>query len=244
MNNSLEILKDIPEFKNHQNQLKKFQDRLEGMIRPYILQLFNKHEFNTHEIDSLLYYIDIFKKIKKEDQLLTYYYKCRRLSLEKVWNQFEQQLTNLSEEKKRFNENSFIRWLPTFFEEFNLLINTEIPWTSRVFPNQPMIIALLIIELMNYFNPDFKKRIENYIFKKENVRQLEDLILLYTISENFSKNIINSLQSLSITQDMLNKVMSSIYESYFSFQQDYPQLEKQELLIEIEKIKPVKKNFL
>lgn len=37
--------------------------------------------------------------------------------------------------------------------------------------------------------------------------------------------------------------MISIYESYFSFQQDYPQLEKQELLIEVEKIKPVKKNF-
>lgn len=44
MSQSLTILKDIPQFTDSQRQLMLFQDRLEGMARPHLLNAFNTHE--------------------------------------------------------------------------------------------------------------------------------------------------------------------------------------------------------
>jgi hypothetical protein len=41
--------------------------------------------------DTALYFVDIFNKINRRDQLLGHYYKCRLVPLEQLWNAFDKQ---------------------------------------------------------------------------------------------------------------------------------------------------------
>jgi hypothetical protein len=54
MKQSLDILKEIPQFQDNQRQLMLYQDRLEGMTRPHLLAAFNKHETGAMTIDDTI----------------------------------------------------------------------------------------------------------------------------------------------------------------------------------------------
>ena len=103
MKQSLDILKEIPQFQDNQRQLMLYQDRLEGMTRPHLLAAFNKHETGTEMIDdtisrvfvsvgdlltplfycggrhapeATLNFVDVFQKIDRKKQLQQHYYRC------------------------------------------------------------------------------------------------------------------------------------------------------------------------
>lgn len=47
MKSSLQILQGIPDFETHQLQLQRFQERLDGMTRPQLLQAFNSRDIGA-----------------------------------------------------------------------------------------------------------------------------------------------------------------------------------------------------
>jgi len=76
MKQSMEILKEIPQFHDTQRQLMLFQDRLEGMARPHLLAAFNKHE-----TEMTLNFVNVFQKIDRNEQLKQHYYRWPLLFL-------------------------------------------------------------------------------------------------------------------------------------------------------------------
>lgn len=49
--------------------------------------------------------------------MLQFYYQCRKAPLENLWNSFD---------KKGANTTSFVKWLPTFYDEVLLEIREEV----------------------------------------------------------------------------------------------------------------------
>lgn len=73
-----------------------------------------------------------------------------------------------------------------------------------------------------------------------NSQPLEDLITLYGVTQTFARTVTNLLSSISV--DSIDPVIVVIYEPYFSFQNDYQQLERKQLMKSIQKLKTVRRS--
>jgi hypothetical protein len=130
-----------------------------------------------------------------------------------------------------------------------------VTWSSQVFAKELPVIPALLQQTLSLLSPSFKKRIESFILYPKfhlendlrlyhryeaNPQPLEDLITLYGVTQTFARTVTNLLSSISA--DSIDPVIVVIYEPYFSFQNDYQQLERKQLMKSIQKLKTVRRS--
>eukprot|EP01114_Cavostelium_apophysatum_P016213 TRINITY_DN455_c0_g1_i1.p1 TRINITY_DN455_c0_g1~~TRINITY_DN455_c0_g1_i1.p1 ORF type:complete len:742 (+),score=173.09 TRINITY_DN455_c0_g1_i1:323-2548(+) len=240
MNHSLQILKDVDvkEFKSEMARLEQLQDRLEGLVRPQLLQAFTQQE-----TDAALQFVNIFEKINRSAQLLDYYYRCRQLPLDQYWNSLEKNIQNFDQESQ--GENPFVKWLPSFYDEVLLLVNNEVSWTSKVFPKDSSVVPTLVAKVLSHFTASFQKRIDTVVLGEQNKsgHLLEDLISLFGQTVDFSRSVLAVITSGVSDLSAVEAAKIAIFEPYFTYQLDYPNLEKKQLSKDLEKLKPSRAVF-
>ncbi|XP_013777323.1 conserved oligomeric Golgi complex subunit 7-like [Limulus polyphemus] len=73
MQNSLEILVDVPDYKERRQQLEELKNRLEALLSPQLVAA-----FNIQSVEAAQSYVKIFRDIKRLPELQKCYHKCQK----------------------------------------------------------------------------------------------------------------------------------------------------------------------
>ncbi|PRP79818.1 oligomeric Golgi complex subunit 7-like [Planoprotostelium fungivorum] len=225
MNDSLQHLRDIPEFKTQLKSVERYQERLEGLARPQLLQAFTSHDIETSQR-----FVNIFNKIDRNEQLMDIYYNTRLVSIQNDWNAFDR------------SQLPFHKWLPTFYDQTLLLINKEVSWSVDLFPPESRVVPTLIKSIFQSISMTFKKRIQNSLRPQEGQQDvsavqrkpaIEHLITLFQTTCDFSR----SVQSVLPVPEDAEETLRFIFEPFFSLQNEYAYLERTHLGVDIQALK-------
>ena len=117
MQNSLSMLKDVPDYTERYRILENLKVKLEALLSPKIVQT-----FNNHDLESARYYVSMFSQLQRLSQLQTYYNNCHKSGLTRTWKDM------------RSDPNALITsWLPTYYDHLLALWHREVSWCGQVY---------------------------------------------------------------------------------------------------------------
>lgn len=142
MRESYETLKGLSQFKNSSTVITKCQNRLEGAVRPLLMEA-----FTSHDTAASLQYIKIFGQIDRTTELQQYYRSCRLKPLEDYWGTFDGQTTQL------------VAWLPSFYDTIVAMLSEELKWAPSVFTDSEDVEGKLAVHVMLHFATPLEARL-------------------------------------------------------------------------------------
>ena len=142
MRESYEALGELSQFKNSSATITKCQNRLEGAVRPLLMEA-----FTAHDSDASLQYIKIFSQIDRTAELEQYYRSCRLKPLEEYWATFDGKTTKLAD------------WLPSFYDTVAAMLSEELKWAPTVFTDSEDVQGKLAVHVMLHFATPLEARL-------------------------------------------------------------------------------------
>jgi len=226
MKQSLSVLTDVSDYIERCQFLETLKNRLEAMLMPQLVVA-----FNNQATDAASTYVRIFTDIDRLPQLCKYYHNCKKGNLMRTWRQ-------ILDEKC---DETVMEWMNEFYESLVTLWHTEISWCSQLFGDHAMhMLCELITDVLTSLGPEMNACIEKHL--QTQAHSLAAIIDLKQISERFSKNIENAVDSKSSAKpevehlNDLERLSASIFLPFQSFISGYRQLEESTLCSHLDKI--------
>ncbi|XP_013416401.1 conserved oligomeric Golgi complex subunit 7 [Lingula anatina] len=212
MQQSLQILVDVPDYKDRCQHLEKLKNRLEAMLSPQVVAA-----FNAKSLESAQVYVKIFSNIDRLPQLYKYYHKCHKTQLLNQWKTIVE--TN--------QEETVVEWLSEFYDQMFSTWHTQVQWCSQVFKEPEKIVSQLLTETLAAMEPSIPYCIANFLESKSS--PLDALMEVLQVSERFAKSIETALESHAegpLGSEYSATLAMAIYAPYRSYVQRYENYEE------------------
>ncbi|CAH1780014.1 unnamed protein product [Owenia fusiformis] len=223
MQQSLQMLVDVPDYEDRCNHLESLKNRLEAMLSPQLVAA-----FNTQSLESAQGYVQVFSDINRLQQLNKYYHKCQKAKLLDIW-------------KKTVDENSdksMVEWLPGFYDQLLSTWHTQITWCSQVFSNPARLVCDVLTDTLLSVDPSLPLCVTTTVEEESHV--LPTLIELKEISGRFAKAIEGATEShisgSNEDKESVDNLLATIYKPYHSHIASYGQLEQDALMADLNNI--------
>ncbi|XP_039249677.2 conserved oligomeric Golgi complex subunit 7-like [Styela clava] len=229
MQNSLEILKDSPDYDDKVMHLEALKNRLESQVSPQAVAAFMQH--NTEDAKKLQ---KIFSTIGRESELHKYYVKTYSSNLTNQWQEI------ISNEDDKSN-------IVIMKELFDLLLSTwhgQLPWCRTVFGsmNATIIILKLLVQLMALTKPGFIDVITSALEAADGPK-LQPLLELHGIAKQFAINLEESVEtscgfpmSHKIDKKLSENLADALWMPFAEFQINYKELENEVLMTKLSEV--------
>jgi len=236
MQNSLEILIDVPDYEQRVQRLEELKDRLESMLEPSIIS-----GFMSQTLDSAHFYVKLFKDMKRMAKLKSYYHKCIKNQILSEWTR----IVRLDPEE------NIMDWLNGIYDLLLSLWHSQINFCLQVlFPNDfestIEILCDIFVDVFSSLDPSITSCINEFVDKQNNPREsVQFIIEIKQFTYRFSKSIELSLTSNSShNTKYLNKpnvelLAQVLYSPYREIIDNYADLEKQTLKNDLQNIKAI-----
>lgn len=224
MQNSLEILKDSPDYDDKVMHLEALKNRLESHVSPHAVTAFKQH--NTEEAKSLQ---TVFSTIGRENELHKYYIKTYSSSLVNQWQEI---VANDEDDDKPGS---------TILNElFDLLISmwhSQIPWCKSVFGARSATLVLIQVlnEVLLTSKPSIGEIITATLESDEEPKMLS-LVELHKIARKFALRLGEAVEADSPNKDWADgttNLIDSIWVSFVAFQGNFKEYETGLLLTQL-----------
>lgn len=226
MQQSLQVLVDVPDYAERCQYLETLKNRLEATLSPQLVSA-----FNSLSLDAAKKYVRIFSDIDRLPQLYKYYHKCQKGELLVSWR-------NLQE---KGSESTLVDSLSEMYDILLSTWHSQIQWCSQVFAEPQPIVTQLLTETLCSLDPPLPACISTYLKTQDNV--LPALIHLKQITERFAKSMEGAIESqvsghlVGASYEAVEKLAAAIYAPYRPYVHKYPELEEKELMEGLNSIK-------
>ncbi|XP_034934892.1 conserved oligomeric Golgi complex subunit 7 [Chelonus insularis] len=210
MQKSLSMLVTASDYEDKKLQLEGLKNRLEAITSPKLVQA-----FTSRNLENSKFYVVIFNKIDRLDQLLKYYHNCLKVILTDEWrklSEFDQEdggITNL---------------LHKYYDKLLLEFQNQTKWCNQLFPSSSITIIINIYtDLFQNLNSNLENCISSSLKQHSVAIQLSLLLELKQITRNFAMNLQNSIQvfDYKASDDKLKLLAQAIYYPYVNYVAKY-----------------------
>ncbi|KAF8774339.1 Conserved oligomeric Golgi complex subunit 7 like protein [Argiope bruennichi] len=220
MQNSLEILADVPDYHQRCMRLESLKDRLEVMISPQLIAAFNTQSIVS---DVGLMYMKIFKDIKRLNTLQKHYHTFQKEQLLKQWKQIVE--TDPDE--------TIMDWLNNFNDLLLSTWHSQMTCCQQLLPDIPAVQVLseLFVDVLTNLDPSLTFCIDAGM--RLHSSQLQCLIELKQITDRLAKSLeisIHAIEAKFFNDPHLILLVKTIYAPYRPHIEKYDYLEEQQLL--------------
>lgn len=216
MQNSLEVLRDVPDFNERAKVLQNHKNKLEALLSPTLVQIFNKHD-----LDEARRYVKLFSELDRLSQLQTYYNNCHKSSLMKTWK-------SVREDPNK----PMTLWLPIFYDHLLALWHREISWCGQVFPDPVQALCVLMSQTINSLNPSIGGCMKESL--QEGQDNLDILIQLQDGTIRFAQGLEKAVSTFQATTDTLSvhlpQLLQIIHSPFQKYLLHYSQLQQTQLM--------------
>ncbi|XP_064640481.1 conserved oligomeric Golgi complex subunit 7-like [Lineus longissimus] len=222
MQQSLQMLVDVPDYADRVQHLEALKNRLEAMLSPQVVAAFGAQSSEAAQM-----YVKIFSDIDRLPELYKYYHKCHKSALLQSWR-------TIMESNP---DDTLIEWLPEFYDLLLTTWHTQIKWCSQVFEEPVQIVCDLLAETLKGLDPSLPHTIVEYLQNGQNT--LLCLIELKQISDRFAKSIESAIDSYTngnMSQSCVDSLAVSIYLPYRRYITKYGAFEDKTLNDELDNI--------
>lgn len=213
MQNSLEILVDVPDYKERCQQLEELKNRLEAMLSPPLVAA-----FNVQSVEAAQSYVKIFRDIKRLPELQKCYHKCQKEHLLQQWRQ----IVEIDP------DGTITDWLNNFYDILSSTWHSQTSWLGQVFLDLSSveILSEVMVDVLSSLEPSLHFCIKAALKQQDN--PLLFLIDLKQITDRFARGI--ELAITSIDSDNLQKphtamLAQTLYAPYRPLMEKYASLE-------------------
>uniref|UniRef100_T1IJ20 Conserved oligomeric Golgi complex subunit 7 n=1 Tax=Strigamia maritima TaxID=126957 RepID=T1IJ20_STRMM len=225
MQQSLEILQDVPDYKERALHLENLRNRLEAKISPQLV-----NSFNIQSTDAALVYAAMFRDINRLPELYQYYHKFHKSQLLVQWKS----TVELD------SEETVIEWLMNYYDILLSTWHNQVKWITTVFTivSPIKILSNLVKETLDKLDPPLSFCIDAALKQQSN--ELLYLINLKQISERFAKSIEAAIQSYDaslLSEDSTHSLVYAIFSPLKPHVAKYHVYEERLLLENLKKIK-------
>lgn len=236
MQNSLEILIDVPDYEQRVQRLEELKDKLEEMLETAVV-----NSFVSQSSDSTHFYVKLFKDIKRLAKLKHYYRQCLKNQALNEWKR----VISLDPEE------NVIDWMNAIYDFLLSLWHSQINFCSQVlFPNDfettIEILSDIFVDIFSSFKPSLTECINEFIEKQKNPLEAINLLIeAKQFTYHFAKSIELSLSTgSSADKKCLNKpnvelLAQILYSPYRELIGKYVELENQSLTHHLETVKSI-----
>ncbi|XP_054714505.1 conserved oligomeric Golgi complex subunit 7-like [Uloborus diversus] len=220
MQNSLEILADVPDYQQRCLRLEKLKDRLEAIISPRLIAAFNTQSLVS---DVGLIYMKIFKDIKRLNTLQKHYHNFQKNQLSQQWKQIVESDP----------DETLIDWLNNFHDILLSTWHSQMTCCQQLLPDIPAIQILLelLVDVLTNLDPSLSFCIDAAIKLQSN--RLQYLIELKQITDRLTKSLeisIHAIDSKLLNDAHVILLVKTIYNPYRPHIEKYDFLEEQQLV--------------
>ncbi|GIY61541.1 conserved oligomeric Golgi complex subunit 7 [Caerostris darwini] len=220
MQNSLEILADVPDYHQRCMRLESLKDRLEVMISPQLIAAFNTQSIVS---DVGLMYMKIFKDIKRLNTLQKHYHTFQKEQLIQQWKQIVESDP----------DETIMDWLNNFNDLLLSTWHSQITVCQQLLPDIPavQVLAELLVDVLTNLDPSLSFCIDAGMKLQSN--QLQCLIELKQITDRLAKSLeisIHAIEPKFLNDVHLVLLVKTIYAPYRPHIEKYDNLEEQQLL--------------
>lgn len=226
MQNSLEILADVPDYHQRCARLENLKDRLETMISPRLIAAFNSQSLVT---DVSLTYMKIFKDIKRLNTLQKHFHNFQKNQLIQQWKQIVESDP----------DETLIDWLNNFHDILISTWHSQMSCCQQLLPDTPAVKVLseLLVDVLTNLDPSLSFCIDAALKLQSN--KLQYLIELKQITDRLAKSLEISIHA--IDPKLLNDahvilLVKTIYTPYRPHIEKYDSLEEQQLTSSLQKL--------
>ncbi|GFS71825.1 conserved oligomeric Golgi complex subunit 7 [Nephila pilipes] len=220
MQNSLEILADVPDYHQRCMRLESLKDRLEVMISPRLIAAFNTQSIVS---DVGLMYMKIFKDIKRLNTLQKHYHTFQKEQLLQQWKQIVESDP----------DETVMDWLNNFNDLLLSTWHSQMACVQQLLPDIPAVQVLseLFVDVLTNLDPSLTFCIDAGMKLQSN--QLQCLIELKQITDRLAKSLEISIHAIDpkfLNDAYLILLVKTIYAPYRPHIEKYDYLEEQQLL--------------
>ncbi|XP_074645034.1 conserved oligomeric Golgi complex subunit 7-like [Tubulanus polymorphus] len=223
MQQSLQMLVDVPDYTERVQHLEDLKNRLEAMLSTQIVAAFNAHSLEAAQV-----YVKTFTDINRLPQLYKYYHKCHKNQLLQSWKSIIE--TN--------SDDAITEWLPEFYDLLLSSWHNQIKWCSQVFRQPVEIVCDLLRETLTSMDPSPQHCIVSLLQEKPD--SLTVLIDLKQITDRFAKSMEVALESYtngSLQELYIEKLVITIFSPYQRYVNKYGAFEDKFLSEELDNIR-------
>jgi len=216
MQQSLDILRDVPDFKERKSLLETLKDRLEALMSPLVVAA-----LTAESVETVQAHVQVFKDIKRINNIAKRYQECHKIKLLQQWEEFCN-MSSLTCEQNRTDppttpSDPAIDRLPFLFDDILLPFwFTQLKWCGIVFgpAEAPDIIAQVVISVLHDLVPSISS-VLSLIVKQNNDKNepISALIQARRVSEGFCNRLIADLPPCS---PLFPTLLRATFEPYFS----------------------------
>ncbi|XP_035211268.1 conserved oligomeric Golgi complex subunit 7-like isoform X2 [Stegodyphus dumicola] len=220
MQNSLEILADVPDYQERCFRLENLKDRLEAMISPRLIAAFNTQSLVT---DVALMYMKIFKDLRRLSTLQKHYHNFQKNQLIQQWKQIVE----------CDPEETLIDWLNNFHDILLSTWHSQMTCCQQLLPDSSVIQVLseLLVDVLTNLDPSLAFCIDAGMKLQSN--RLQYLIELKQITDRLAKSLeisIHSVEPKELNSAHVILLVKTIYAPYRPHIEKYDSLEEQHLV--------------
>lgn len=226
MQNSLEILVDVPDYKERCARLESLKDRLEAIISPQLVAAFSSQSVVA---DVALVYMKIFRDIKRLHRLQKYYHNYHKSQLLQQWSQIVESDP----------EETLTDWLNNLNDTLLSTWHSQMSWCNQLLVDIPAVEVLsdIIVDVLTNLEPPLSFCIEAAM--KQSPRQVIYLIELKQITDRFSKSLDVAIQAIGpnlLTNPHVVALVQTIYAPYRPYIEKYASMEEKQLVASLNKL--------
>lgn len=216
MQKSLEVLKEVPDYNERLKKLQNLKNRLEALLSPTLVQIFNKHD-----LEDAKHYVQLFSELDRLPQLQTYYNNCHKSSLMKTWKCVRED-----------PNKSIVSWLPIFYDHLLALWHREISWCGQVFPDPVQALCALMSQTINSLSPTIETCIKESL--KDGQDNLDTLIQLRSCTSRFVQGLEKAVSTFQANsggeKKAVHQLVTIVEGPYTEYLLQYSQLQLIQLM--------------
>lgn len=170
MQQSLQILTDVPDYVERCHYLESLKNRLEALLSPHVVAA-----FSSQSLEAAQKYASVFASIDRSQQLCKYYHNCHKAQLEQMWQntEIDQSHTNV------------VNSLSEFYEQLLHFWQVQVKWCSQVFTDPVSIISDLLSDVLFSLQPRLSQSFDVYI-TSSGLSPVAALIALRQVTDSFA----------------------------------------------------------
>ncbi|XP_014661892.1 PREDICTED: conserved oligomeric Golgi complex subunit 7-like isoform X2 [Priapulus caudatus] len=223
MQQSLQLLVDVPDYKERCQYLNTLKTRLEAILSPQLVSA-----FSSHSLDGALMYVKIFKDIDTLPSLQKYYHKCIKNQLHDQWRKI----------KDTDPDETILDWLNAFYDVLVSAWHTQLKWCTQVFDEPVMVVCEIMDATLAGMEPPISQCIENEVCNRPN--PLICLLELKEVTDRYAKSmegLITAVGKDVCCLPCVTMLARRIYEPYRGDMSQYGIQEEGLLMIQLANIR-------
>eukprot|EP00241_Pyramimonas_parkeae_P016908 CAMPEP_0114299448 /NCGR_PEP_ID=MMETSP0059-20121206/12979_1 /TAXON_ID=36894 /ORGANISM="Pyramimonas parkeae, Strain CCMP726" /LENGTH=798 /DNA_ID=CAMNT_0001421921 /DNA_START=64 /DNA_END=2460 /DNA_ORIENTATION=+ len=235
MRRGLKVVGSVPEFNNGRERVAALEDRLESVVGPALAEALGSHDASkAQELCDILVAIGRYSALEKQ------YIVSRMKPLAGLWEQYE---------ASEFE--SFVDWLPSFYDAAILHLQQEARWCVSVFPeHHSQMLVQLMNSLLERTQDSYVKRLHDTLAEAQASAFQEEvdtseaaaiasggsllaLLAAHAAASTFTRGLKEVLTGIGAQGEAVQKVLARAFAPFEQHKAKYGEVERRQLATEV-----------